>query len=217
VQKLVQGIHKFQDAIFTSQSELFARLSHGQTPDALFITCSDSRIVPNLITQTEAGDLFLLRNAGNIVPAFGGAVTGEEATIEFAVVALGIKDIIICGHSLCGAMRGLAFPDTLKELPSMSSWLSHADATRRILRESYSHLSGDELHTAAVEENVLVQLENLRTHPSVAARLAKNELNLHGWVYKLETGRVFGYDPREGQFSPLAVETPATKRGGVTI
>jgi len=208
MQKLIQGLHEFQANIFSSQRELFERLARGQNPETLFITCSDSRINPNLITQTEPGELFILRNAGNIIPPYGAANGGEGATVEYAVSALGVKDIILCGHSHCGAMGGLLEPDGLTELPMVRSWLSHAETTRRIVRENYGHLSGPALLTATVEENVLVQLENLRTHPTVASALVGGRLNLHGWVYKIETGEVFAYDPQEGQFEPLAAKVP---------
>lgn len=214
MQKLVQGVHHFQDNIFRSQRELFERLADGQHPQALFITCSDSRINPNLITQTDPGDLFIMRNAGNIVPPHGASNGGEGATIEFAVAGLGIKDIIICGHSLCGAMHSLLKRETLADLPVTAAWLSHAEATRRIMKEKYPHLAPAPLWTATVEENVLVQLENLRTHPTVASRLACGDLKLHGWVYKIETGQVFGYDPQRGQFLPIpeagSVPVPST-------
>ncbi len=202
MQKLITGLHQFQKQ-FSSHKELFERLAHGQNPDALFITCSDSRINPNLITQTNPGDLFILRNAGNIVPAYGLQSGGEVATIEFALVGLGVKDIIICGHSLCGAMKGILDPNLLKEMPSVKSWLTHAAATKRIIDENYKDLSPEARMNAAVQENVLVQIENLRTHPAVAARLARGELTLHGWTYKLETGEVFSYDTEEGQFLPI--------------
>jgi len=206
MQKLIQGLHHFQSSVFSSQRELFERLAQGQSPEALFITCSDSRINPNLITQTEPGDLFVLRNAGNIVPPYGAANGGEGATIEYAVAALGVKHIVVCGHSHCGAMSGLLKPEALTELPQVKSWLSHAEATRRIVKEGHADLSGGPLLTATVEENVLVQLENLRTHPAVAAAISAGRLRLHGWVYKFETGEVFAYSPAEGQFKALAAE-----------
>ncbi len=209
MQKLVQGIHHFQSSLFSSQRELFERLAKGQNPDALFITCSDSRISPNLITQTDPGELFIIRNAGNIVPAHGAANGGEGATIEFAVAGLGVQDIIVCGHSHCGAMNGLLHPESLKDLPAMTAWLSHAGATRRIMQEKYSERTGDALLTTTIEENVLVQMENLRTHPVVAAGLSQNKLKLHGWVYKIETGQVFAYDPERGQFLPVTEVSPA--------
>ena len=208
MQKLVQGIHHFQDNLFSSQRELFERLAQGQHPDALFITCSDSRINPNLITQTEPGELFILRNAGNIIPPHGAANGGEGATIEFAVAGLGVQDIIVCGHSHCGAIKGLLQPESLKEMPTVAAWLSHAEATRRIMREKYTDRTGAAQLTTAVEENVLVQLENLRTHPTVAAGLARGKLKLHAWVYKIETGEVFAYDSGRGQFVPVAEAQP---------
>lgn len=221
MQKLIQGIHQFQEEDFRPLQGLFEQLSKGQNPETLFITCSDSRIDPNRLTRSQPGDLFILRNAGNIVPAHGAANGGEAATIEFAVAALGVKDIIICGHSHCGAMKGLLHPEMVAALPAVSSWLSHAETTRRIVQENYQHLEGDQLVTATVEENVLVQLENLRTLPAVASRLVKGDLHLHGWVYKLETGEVFGYDFSDGQFVPVAQyqpgETNVRRRAGVTI
>jgi carbonic anhydrase len=204
MQKLVQGIHHFQTNIFSAQRDLFQRLAEGQDPETLFITCSDSRINPNLLTQTGPGDLFILRNAGNLVPPYGAVFGGEAATIEYAVAALGVKDIIVCGHSLCGAMSGLLAPESLKELPSVADWLRHAEATRRIIKQNYSDLEGQALLTATVEENVLVQLENLRTHPAVAAALSRGGLTLHGWAYEIETGEVFAFDPQADQFLPLS-------------
>lgn len=204
MQKLVEGVHHFQANIFSPQRELFERLADGQSPVALFITCSDSRINPNLLTQTEPGELFILRNAGNLVPPYGAVRGGEAATVEFAVAALGVQDVIVCGHSHCGAMKALLSPENLRGMPAVAHWVNTADATRRIMREKYPHLSGNVLLTATVEENVLVQLENLRTHPAVAAKLARGSLKLHGWVYKIETGEVFAYEPGRGQFAPLA-------------
>lgn len=204
MQKLIQGVHQFREQHFRPLEGLFAELAKGQHPEALFITCSDSRIDPNLLTRSQPGDLFILRNAGNIVPPHGPASGGEAATIEFAVSALDVRDIIICGHSGCGAMKALLQPETVSELPAMSLWLTHAQTTRRIVLDNYRHLQGDRLLMAAIEENVLVQLENLRTLPAVASRLLKGDLHLHGWVYKIETGDVFAYDLVSGQFVPIA-------------
>lgn len=208
MQKLIQGIHQFQGKSFVPLQGLFEQLAKGQKPETLFITCSDSRIDPGLLTQAKPGDLFILRNAGNIVPPHGAGNGGEAATIEFAVAALGVRDIIICGHSHCGAMQGLLKPEQVAALPAVSSWLSHAETTRRIMRENYGHLDGDRLLTATVEENVLVQLENLRTLPAVGSRLVRGDLHLHGWVYKIETGEVFAYDVESAQFVKLAEYNP---------
>jgi carbonic anhydrase len=201
--KLIKGIHEFQANVFSSQRDLFARLAQGQQPDALFITCSDSRINPNLITQTEPGELFILRNAGNLVPPHGIA-SGEQATIEFAIVGLGVKDIIMCGHSSCGAVKALMDLKRVRQsMPAMADWLIHAEASRRIVQEKYAGLSAEDRVNVAVQENVLVQLENLRTHPAVASAMSRGLLKLHGWVYKIETGEIFAYDPERGQFTPV--------------
>jgi carbonic anhydrase len=218
VQKLLDGIHHFQNETFLPLQKLFERLAEGQHPDTLFITCSDSRIDPTLLTNAQPGDLFILRNAGNIIPPHGAGTGGEAATIEFAVTALGVKDIIICGHSHCGAMLGLLHPESVASLPDMSSWLSHAEMTRRIIQDNYSHLEAEALLTATIEENVLVQLEHLRTLPVVGSRLVRGDLHLHGWVYVIETGAVFAYDVESGQFVKLAeyrnpeVETSLRRR-----
>ena len=204
MQKLVAGIHQFQTDIFSTRQQLFERLADGQHPLALFITCSDSRIDPSMLTQTEPGELFIMRNAGNIIPPYGTINGGEAATIEFAVRALGVRDIVVCGHSHCGAMSGVLQPDKLDDLPAVRNWLTYADSTQRIMQENYAHITDPVARlTATVEENVLVQLENLRTHPSVAAALSRKSLNVHGWVYKFETGQVFAYCPDKQQFLPI--------------
>jgi carbonic anhydrase len=216
MQRLVEGIHQFQEDIFSEQQRLFEKLAEGQHPLALFITCSDSRIDPCLLTQTGPGELFILRNAGNIVPPYGPSNSGEAATIEFAVQALGVKDIVICGHSHCGAMNGLLEPQSLENLPAVRNWLTFADATGRIMRENYQHITEANARlTATVEENVLVQLEHLRTHPAVAAALARKQLNIHGWVYKFETGQVFTYRPNQGQYVSIAASPSPAKGSGL--
>jgi len=208
VQQLVSGVHRFRREVFREQRELFQRLAQGQEPQTLFITCSDSRIDPNLITHTAPGDMFVLRNAGNLVPAFGATSGGEVATIEFAVAALGVRDIVVCGHSHCGAMKGLLKPEYVAAMPEVAAWLKHAEATRRIIGSKYAHLTGDALLDAAIEENVLMQLENLQTHPAVAVALAQGQIKLHAWVYEIETGEVFAYDDQAQQFQPLGLTRP---------
>ncbi|MCP4172289.1 MAG: carbonic anhydrase [Fuerstiella sp.] len=204
MQKLVEGVHQFQRVVFSSKKHLFEALAGGQQPLALFITCADSRIDPSLLTQTDPGELFVLRNAGNIVPPYGAVDGGEAATIEYAVEVLGVNNIIVCGHSHCGAMAGLLDPSQLTKLPAVRAWLRHSESTCRIVDENNLHVDSpvDRLD-AAVEENVLVQLDHLRTHPAVAAALRRNVLDLHGWVYRFETGEVFGYHSGERQFVPV--------------
>jgi carbonic anhydrase len=199
MQKLIEGLHKFRSEVFHSKQDLFHRLAKGQHPEALFITCSDSRISPGLITQSGPGDLFVLRNVGNIIPAYSEG-SSEAAAIEFAVANLGVKDIIVCGHTLCGAMRALLDPKLVEKVPAVQAWLRNAEPTRRLIAENYSHIEGDELLSVTVEENVIAQIDCLRAHPIVRSRLMRKELSLHGWVYKIETGDIFQYDGETGQF-----------------
>jgi carbonic anhydrase len=213
MERLIQGIHQFQQEHFRSLHGLFQQLARGQNPETLFITCSDSRIDPCLLTQSRPGDLFILRNAGNIVPPHGTPVNGEAATVEYAVAVLGVKDVIVCGHAQCGAMKALLSPESLRDLPALAAWLGYAEATRRVIQASYGHLSGEHLLSAAVEENVLTQLENLRTLPAVAAGVRGGTVHLHGWVYDFEKGEVFAYDPRAGQFVSVAEYRPQAAAG----
>jgi len=218
IPKLLAGVRQFQGQVFASQRDLFHKLAEGQSPDTLFITCSDSRIDPNLITQTDPGDLFVLRNAGNIIPAYTPNGGGEIATIEFAVTGLNVTHIIVCGHSHCGAMKGLLDPASLEEMPSVAEFLRHSDATRRILQAKYKKGSKAGRLEIAVQENVLTQLENLQTHPAVAAGLAMGTLTLHAWVYEFETGGVYGYDSTAAQFVPLGdVKTTVAKASGRAV
>jgi carbonic anhydrase len=205
---LIEGVRKFQSEVFAGQKELFSRLAHGQHPQALFITCSDSRIDPCLLTQTHPGELFILRNAGNIVPSYGAQIGGTTATIEYAVGVLGVKNVIVCGHTDCGVAKGILDPGQAKDLPSLREWLLQAEATRRIIQENYAHLKGDELLTAAIQENVRVQLAHLRTHPLIAAKLRRGTIELHGWVYSIPTGQVWAFDDGRDQFMSLSQTSP---------
>jgi carbonic anhydrase len=182
-----------------------------QKPIALFITCADSRIHPNLITQTEPGDLFLIRNAGNIVPPHG-AGGGEAATIEYSIEVLGIRNIVICGHSQCGAIQAMLDGGNMAHLPYVKDWCRHAEATRRIVEQKHGSLGRAELAVAAAKENVLVQMNHLDTHPSVAARLAMGELRIHGWYYDIGAGEVLQYDAGQGRFQPIDGESNGADR-----
>lgn len=202
--KLIRGVRHFHEGEYAKNRAFFEQLAaKQQAPVALFITCADSRVHPNLITQTEPGDLFLIRNAGNIVPAYGSAVGGEAATIEYSVEVLGIRHIVICGHSQCGAMRALLNSRSMDHLPAVRAWCAHAEATRRIVQHKYPHLEGDALAVAATQENVLVQMNNLSTQPCVAARLASGELSVYGWYYDIGTGKVLQYDSAQRRFIDL--------------
>lgn len=203
MKRLIKGLHEFQTNYFSEHRELFELLSQGQHPRILFITCSDSRIDPNLITQTEPGEMFIIRNAGNIIPPHGATNGGEGATVEYAIHALGIEEIIVCGHTHCGAMKGLLQIGKLEEeMPVVYEWLKHAEATRRTIKEHYQDYEGEELLNVAAKENVLTQLDNLRTYPVVYSGLKGGQLKLHGWLYEIETGQILEYDSVRSQFVP---------------
>lgn len=216
MQQLVQGVHHFQKIGFREREELFGRLQHGQNPEACLITCVDSRIVPNLITNTEPGELFIVRNVGNVIPCYGTSNNGELAAVEYAIMELGIQDLIVCGHTGCGAMQALVttpLAPTNSRTPLVSHWLRHADATLAIIREHYQHLEGQALVNAAAEENVLVQLEHLRTLPAVASRVSTGRIRLHGWMYKIDSGEVFYYESEVGQFVKFGASETSSAQG----
>jgi carbonic anhydrase len=209
VQKLAAGIHKFQADYFASNRRLFEQLSEkGQRPETLFITCSDSRIDPALITSTRPGELFIVRNVGNIVPSRDrGVLGGVSAAIEYAVEVLAVQHVIVCGHTQCGAIEAILHPDRVAHLPFVARWLAESARIPPLIEERYGDIEGDARVTAAVQENVLVQLENLRTFDFVARRLDSGALKMSGWVFKIATGEVFDYDPISGQFSSLGLDS----------
>jgi carbonic anhydrase len=205
IKRIIEGLNEFHDNYFITHRELFEQLSHEQNPEVLFITCSDSRIDPCLITQSQPGELFVIRNVGNIIPAYGTPNSGEGAGIEYAVQGLGIKDIVICGHSHCGAMKGLLQIGNLtQQMPLVYDWLRHyGEATRRLVLDNYKNYPSDKLLKITIEQNVLTQIENLETYPIIRSRLHSGQLTLHAWIYEIETGEVFAYDASVGQFKLL--------------
>jgi carbonic anhydrase len=208
--KIIAGVERFRRHAFPASRDLFEYLARKQQkPIALFITCADSRVHPNLITQTDPGDLFLIRNAGNIIPPHGSPVGGEAATVEYSLEVLGIRNIIVCGHSQCGAMKAMLEDPHLNDLPAAKAWFQHAEATRRIVRAKYADLSPEERLMAATEENVLIQMNNLSTHPSVAAHLSAGDLRMFGWYYDIGSGRVLQFDQQSGQFQDIGGEALA--------
>jgi carbonic anhydrase len=206
MQKLVRGIHAFQGSYFATNRALFEQLAtDGQRPETLFITCSDSRLVPNLITGAVPGELFIVRNVGNLVPsAERGLMGGVAAAIEYAVQVLDVENIIVCGHTGCGAIEALLYPERVAHLRFVPRWLAESPRIPELIAERYGHLDGQAQLFAAVEENVLVQLENLRTFDFIAERLERGTLKMNGWVFKIATGEVFDYDPASEQFLLLA-------------
>jgi carbonic anhydrase len=202
--RLVEGVLRFQSEVHGPRRELFSQLGEMQAPFALFIACSDSRVVPELLTQREPGDLFVIRNAGNIIPSYGPAAGGVSASIEYAVAVLGIENLVVCGHSDCGAMKAILRDDKLEKMPAVANWIKHAAAAREIVDATLGTAASEEarLH-ALVHENVLCQIRNLQTHPIVAAKLATGRLKLYGWVYNIENGTVDTFDAQQGEFIPL--------------
>lgn len=202
MKEVIDGFLKFQQDVYPGRRELFQQLAEGQAPHTLFICCSDSRMIPELLTQREPGELFVIRNAGNIVPPFGPEPGGVFASVEYAVVALGVADIVICGHSNCGAMTAIATCQCLDHMPAVANWLRYADSAK-LVSNSLEHATTRDHVDSMARENVVAQIANLRTHPSVALALSQSRLTLHGWVYDIETGSVQVLDHATGKFARL--------------
>ncbi|MER6383491.1 carbonic anhydrase [Streptomyces sp. NPDC001250] len=201
MQDLAAGIAHFQRGVFPTKAARFQHLAATHQPSTLFISCSDARVIPELITQSEPGELFVIRTAGNLVPAYAPSVEGVTASIEYAVAVLGVSDIVVCGHSACGAMTALADGHDLAALPAMAHWLLHADASRA--RAACAEPGTDKV-SALVRHNVIAQLANLATHPCVIRALAAKTVTLRGWVYDIPTGAVDQLDPVTGRSAALA-------------
>ena len=213
MQQLIEGVHRFRNDEFGNYRSLFQRLSReGQNPHTLFITCSDSRVLAELITQSKPGDLFVVKNIGNIVPPYNvtGSTNSTAAAIEFAVEMLRVSDIVICGHSQCGAMTALleGLPGS-ERMPHLKEWLTLADPVREIIRTQYEHIKDPEHRkNVAAGENVLFALENLHSYHCVQDRLMDGSLRLHGWFFKIATAELLAYNPDTRQFSPLTKDKP---------
>jgi carbonic anhydrase len=215
--RIIQGIQQFQKDVFPANRELFTRLASGQKPEALFIACSDSRVSLEWITQCGPGDLFVCRNAGNMVPRFS---RGDDvsATIEYAVSALGVRDVVVCGHSDCGAMKALLNPASLAGMPHVKSWLRQANEARQALgKAQLAHPSAETLANLT-KLNIRLQLDRLTTHPKVQNQLQAGNLELHGWYYRIDTGEVEAWQPAEDRWvavheskHALALRRPRTE------
>jgi len=199
---IIDGVLHFQKDVFPKHQKLFDELASQQSPEVLFITCSDSRIDPNLVTQSQPGDLFICRNAGNIVPPHNQATGGMTASIEYAVAVLGVRHIVVCGHTDCGAMKGVMNMDALQDLPHVKEWLGHARSAVEVVKAQGKPLDSTQLKRLT-EENVLQQLQHLKTHPVVASKLASGELQLHGWMYDIESGGMCCSDGDSRSFESL--------------
>jgi len=203
VDRILKGLSRFQKSVYPKQRDLFQKLALGQRPDALFITCADSRIDPCLLTQTQPGQLFICRVIGNIIPPYPDAIGGVSATIEYAVGVLGVPDVIVCGHTDCGVMKGVLSPDALEPLTSVSAWLNYAQPARKAVADLRQVQTDAEHLLAVAERNVVEQLGNLKTHPAVAARLEQGDLRIHGWMYHIGEGTVTSWDAGGDDFAPL--------------
>lgn len=204
VNELIGRVFHFEKSIFPAHGELFGKLSaNGQFPKALMISCADSRIVPEQIMQAQPGDLFVCRNAGNIVPPYSTMNGGVTSTVEYAVAALGVRDVIVCGHSDCGAMKALSDPAGLETMPNVAAWLKHGAAAEHIVSTCHGELDSKERVRAITLENIIAQIGHLRTHASVAAAIARGEMTLHGWFVDIHAGQVLGLDGDTGEFVVL--------------
>jgi carbonic anhydrase len=202
MRKLLDGHDDFHKRVPRRERDFLRRLaSAGQSPDALYVGCSDSRVVPELLTSSSPGSLFVVRNVANLVPDLDHADASVGAAIEYAVGHLRVPHVVVCGHQGCGGIKGVIDGvDHLHELPSLREWLAPVAPTVDALRTAIT--DPDELWRAAVEENVERQLLNLLTYPCVARAVERGEIELHGWVYDLHTLEVSVFDPDSGRFCP---------------
>jgi carbonic anhydrase len=204
MERLIDGHKKFLAEVFPARRSQFHLLAEMQAPEWLFITCSDSRVLPDLFLGTGPGDLFITRNAGNVVPITSQDVDGVTATIEYAVEVLKVPHAILCGHSDCGAMKAALDRTGLESLPKASRWLHHVEV-------AFSHrqpLNPDDGASAElaslIRGNVVAQFLNLKAQPSVARAVREGRLTVHGWYYDILTGRIEEYDEQMRRFLPLA-------------
>ena len=209
LEELKDGIRRFRAEVYPQSEAMYLEaVSKPQSPHALIVTCADSRIDPELITQSQPGEVFVTRNIGNLVPAYGEMLGGVSAVIEYAVSALKVRHVVICGHTDCGAMKGLLHPESLESMPTVKSWLKNAHAALSVASSlARSDEQPGELLRRLTEENVLLQMQHLRTHPSVAGAMAREELTISGWVYDIGKGGVRISEDGGRVFVPVIVES----------
>jgi len=198
---LRRGVHRFRTVIFPKKRELYKKLAEKQVPHALFLTCGDSRIDPEALTSAAPGEIFVERTPGNIVPVYSeAAAVGVSASIEYSIVALGVKDVVVCGHSACGAMKGLLHPEKLLSVPATARWIKYAEPALESLRKDFAALQGQKQLKRLSQLNVIEQMTHLHTHPAVQERVQQGKLRLHGWYYEIHTGIVEVYNPQTSEF-----------------
>ena len=206
LERLKDGVRRFRADVYPERAAMYQRAgSEAQRPHTLFIACADSRVEPNDITQAGTGEVFVTRNIGNLVPAYGEMLGGVSAVIEFAVQSLKVRHIVVCGHSDCGAMKALLAPESTAKMPTVTSWLTNAKAALSVAETLHQKTEWRrDLLRLLTEENVLLQLQHLKTHPSVAGAMAMGELTVSGWVYDIAQGTVAVAE--DGQRAFAAVE-----------
>ncbi len=211
LEELKSGIRRFRTEVYPENEAMYLQaVLEPQRPHALIVTCADSRIDPELITQSQPGDVFVTRNIGNMVPAYGEMLGGVSAVIEYAVSALKVRHVVICGHTDCGAMKGLLHPEALEAMPTVKSWLRNAQAALNVAQSLRpTEETPSELLHRMTEENVLLQMQHLRTHPSVAGAMARKELTISGWVYDIGKGEVRITEDGGRVFAPVSIEDGA--------
>lgn len=205
MRKLIMGIVDFRERMLPKYAERFRELAHSQTPDVLFITCSDSRVVPDLLASTHPGDLFTMRNVGNLIPpaAPDGVSTGdlsEASAIEYAVLALKVANFVVCGHSECGAMKAVLTRNPKVMAPNLDRWLNHANTAAFRLEHEGALDTGLKPHDQLSQLNVLVQIEHLMTYPIVRERVAAGQLQVSGWWFDIATGDMYAYERSSRSF-----------------
>jgi carbonic anhydrase len=200
-ERLKEGIRRFRTEVYPQHREAYARAeTEPQKPHTLVVACADSRIEPERITQSDPGELFVTRNIGNMVPTYGEMLGGVSAVLEYAVTALKVQHVVICGHTDCGAMKALMSPEQLERMPTVRRWLRNAEAAMSVARELESQ---DDFLMSLTKQNVLMQIAHAKTHPSVAGAIARGELVISGWVYEIGSGNVLIYDEAKHAFEPV--------------
>ena len=204
MQKLIEGHKRFLAEVFPARKSHFHLLAEGQTPKWLFITCADSRVLPDMILGTEPGDLFISRSIGNVVPVTSHDVDGVTATIEYAVEVLKVRHIIVCGHSDCGALKAALDRKSLENLPKARRWLEHVEAAFAYL-QPLNPADGESAELGAlIRGNVVAQLQNLKAQMPVRNAMNEGRLTVHGWYYDILTGRIEEYDEGQKKIASLA-------------
>ena len=208
MKKLIRGIVDFRKNVRPSYKDTYARLALGQRPDTLFIACSDSRVAPNVFASTDPGDLFVVRNVGNLIPPCGiaghsSSDESEAAAIEFALLTLPVAQIIVCGHSECGAMESLVRGREKLDAPNLKSWLRHGEDSLENLKHGKSLDPSLQPHNQLSQLNVLAQMEHLKTYPVVRERVASGQITIHGWWFNIKEAEVYEYEPSEGRFNVI--------------